>query len=100
MSLDSTLSQVQEKLANASDSIGSTVKFDFGSEGVIFLDGAANPNTATTEDKDADCTVTMELDDFRSMLSGDLNPMGAFMGGQMQIDGDMSVAMKLSSIFN
>jgi putative sterol carrier protein len=32
------------------------------------------------------------------LLSGDLNPTAAFMGGKMQVEGDMSVAMKLGSV--
>jgi putative sterol carrier protein len=42
----------------------------------------------------------MELADFDSMMAGDLNPMEAFMGGKMQLDGDMNVAMQLSSLFS
>ncbi|MEM8895996.1 MAG: SCP2 sterol-binding domain-containing protein [Bacteroidota bacterium] len=41
----------------------------------------------------------MDLDDFMKLLDGDLDPMSAFMGGMMKIDGDMSVAMKLTSLF-
>ena len=37
-------------------------------------------------------------EDLADLLSGDLNPTAAFMGGKMQVEGDMSVAMKLGSI--
>lgn len=99
MSLDTTLEQVKESVTNAGESIDATVKFDFGDEGTIFLDGNSSPNEVSTEDKEADCTVTIALEDFKSMLAGDLNPMNAFMEQKMTIDGDMSIAMKLSSIF-
>lgn len=98
MSLESATQKVMENLENASESLGSTVKFSFG-EGVIFIDGNASPNTVTNNDEEADCTVAMELSDFQDMLSGELNSMSAFMEGKMQIDGEMSVAMKLQSIF-
>lgn len=100
MTLANVTQTVTQKMAHATDSIGATVKFIFtGGEGVIHLDGTIHPGAVSNEDKPADCTVEVELSDFNSMLSGELNPMSAFMGGKMRIDGDMSVAMKLSSIF-
>lgn len=85
--------------AAAADAVGSTVKFVFnGGEGSVFLDGN-NANEISQEDKEADCTVEVDLADFNDMLTGDLDPTSAFMGGKMQIDGDMSVAMKLASLF-
>lgn len=99
MSLSDTTAAV-EKLAAASDSLGSTVKFAFnGGEGVVYIDGSGDPNVVSNDDKEADCTVNVDLEDFNALLSGDLNPMGAFMSGKLQIDGDMGVAMKLSSLF-
>ena len=32
------------------------------------------------------------------ILSGDLNPTAAFMGGKLTVDGDMGTAMKLGSV--
>jgi putative sterol carrier protein len=100
MNLESVTTQVGEKLANAASSLDATVKFVLGADSVVFVDGKANPSTVSNENKDADCTVNIELADFQDMLSGDLNPMSAFMGGKMRIDGDMSVAMKLQSLFS
>ena len=34
---------------------------------------------------------------FRSLLDGDLDPTAAFMSGQLAVDGDMGLAMKLAS---
>ena len=53
----------------------------------------------STEDKPADCLVEVGFDDFKSLISGDLNPMAAVMGGKIKIKGDMTVAMKLKSLF-
>ena len=97
MDLATVTQKVTEKATNAADNLGSNVKFDLGDAGVVYLDGASN--AVSNDDKDADCVVSMELDDFNAMLDGEINPMNAFMGGQMKIDGDMSVAMKLSSLF-
>jgi putative sterol carrier protein len=99
MTLDDITGKVTTMASNA-DALGSTLKFAFkGDEGVIFLDGMGAENTVSNEDKEADCTVTVELSDFQELLSGDLNPMTAFMTGKIAIDGDMGVAMKLGSLF-
>ena len=99
MSLESTTASVVTMAENA-DSLGASIKFAFnGGEGVIFLDGTSDPNKVSNEDKEADCTVKIDLQDFIDLVSGDLNPMNAFMGGKLVVEGDMGVAMKLSSLF-
>lgn len=97
MSIQSTTEAVAAKAAE-NDSMGSTIKFVL-EEGIVYLDGYGDSNEVTNDDKDADCTVNVSKEDFDAMLSGDLNPMAAFMGGKLQIDGDMGVAMKLGTLF-
>lgn len=48
---------------------------------------------------DANATISMDSDDFVAMTTGELNPMMAFMGGKVKVDGDMSAVMKIQSIF-
>lgn len=93
--LNDVTQAVSEKVKLLPADLGSTVKFVFD-EGVIFVDG----QNVSNENKEADCTVSVELSDLNEMLKGELNPMQAFMGGKMKIDGDMSVAMKLQSLFS
>ena len=76
--------------------IGNTLKFKMGDE-CIYIDGN-NGNAVSTDDKDADCTIRVDKDDFIALTTGDLNPMMAFMSGKIKVDGDMSVAMKLQSL--
>ncbi|GGB40937.1 sterol-binding protein [Roseibium aquae] len=92
MSLAQLTDSVRDKVA--SGGIEESVKFDLGDAGTIFLQGSDVSN----EDKDADCTISISSEDLAELLSGDLNPTAAFMGGKMKVDGDMSVAMKLGSI--
>ena len=73
-----------------------SVKFDFGDDGCVFASGTE----ATTEDKDADCTISVSKDDFISLAEGNLDPMMALMSGKLKVAGDMSVAMGLQSIFS
>lgn len=97
MSLESIIPTLQERVQLA-DSLGSSLKFEFGDQRLI-IDGTQGDNVLTTEDQDADCTVKVSLDNFKSLINGDLNPMSAFMSGAIKIDGDMSIALKLQSLF-
>lgn len=98
MSIETAAAAITEKVSGGS-AIGSTVKFNCGDDGQIFVDGNQSPPTVSQEDADADCTVVCELDTLESMIAGDLDPTAAFMQGKIKIEGDMGVAMKLSSLF-
>ena len=99
MSLESSTELIRGNMGEDSG-LGATVKFDLGDDGIIFLDGKAVPNSVSNDDADAECTITMSMEDFESMLAGDLDPTTAFMMGKLKVDGDMSIAMKLSSVMN
>jgi len=98
MSLEKATAKVSELAGNKGGAIGRSVKFVFA-EGAIFLDDKQSPTKVSNEDANADCTIQIELKDFLKMLDGELDPMTAYMGGLMKIDGDMTVALKLTSIF-
>ena len=75
---------------------GKRVKLDFGDQGTVMLDGAAQ--AVSEEDGAADTTIKVAWDDWQQMASGQLDGMTAFMTGKLKIEGDMGVAMKLQSI--
>lgn len=83
--------------ATKAAALGKTLKFDFG-DNKIFLDGTGASNLVSTEDKEADCTINVSIDDFLGLMNGSLNPMTAFMSGKIKVKGDMSIAMKLQSL--
>ena len=85
-------------MACSTNPLGAIIKFNFGDSQIV-IDGTGDTNAVSSDDSEAQCTIDISLDDFKSMLSGELNPMAAFMGGQIQVSGDMSVAMKLQSLF-
>lgn len=91
------LEQMQIKAASASP-IGHSLKFDFGDQKIL-IDGTLHTNVVSFDDKPADCTITVSKEDFMALTSGQLNPMSAVMSGKVKIDGDMSVAMKLQTLF-
>lgn len=95
------LQEVTKAMAGAvgeNSGLGKTLKFDFGSMGRIFIDGASSPNTVSNEDNAADCTLQLGWDDFLNMSQGKLDPTMAFMQGKLKVLGDMSIAMKLQPI--
>ncbi|MBC7892825.1 MAG: SCP2 sterol-binding domain-containing protein [Sphingobacteriaceae bacterium] len=82
-------------LAAQKGGMGNSIKFETD-EGIIHID--ANGAVSNT-DQGADCTIKMDVDDLNKLMNGDLNPMMAFMLGKLKISGDMSVAMKLQTLF-
>ena len=97
MSLESLTEGMRGRVGDDSG-LGATVKFDFGDDGIIFLDGASTPNSVSNDDADADCTIRISMSDFEALVSGDLSPTTAFMMGKLKVDGDMGIAMKLSDV--
>ncbi|MCI4668866.1 MAG: SCP2 sterol-binding domain-containing protein [Bacteroidia bacterium] len=99
MTLESLIEKITQQAA-AADSLGSTLKFDFGNDEIIYLDGSGEDNVVSTENKDADCVVEITKEDLGAMMTGDLNPMAAFMEQKLKVKGDMGVAMKLQSLIS
>lgn len=79
-------------------SLGAVLKFDCGADGVVVIDGTATPSTVSNDDRAADCTVGITLDNLTALLTGELEPVTGFMTGRFKVDGDMSVAMKLQRV--
>ena len=98
MSLENLTQKVKELASAKSGSIGSKIKFQFD-EGFIYLDDTVSPALVSNEDTSADCVIKVSMSNFEKLMSGDMNAMGAFMMGKLKVDGDMSVAMKLSALF-
>lgn len=92
-----TLDEIQAGMEGAvskSGGMDKSVKFDFGDEGQIKIDGTS----VTQDDGDADCTIKVDKEDFVKLAKGEMDPMMAFMSGKLKVEGDMSVAMGLQSI--
>lgn len=95
---ESALAAIGTKAKEASP-IGATLKFNLKDK-AIYIDGTGGQNMVSSENKDADCTVAIKLEDLSALLTGQLNPMQAMMEQKFTIDGDMGVAMKLQSLMN
>lgn len=97
MSTEAAAEKIRARVG-ASSSLGATVKFDCGAEGVVFVDGASTPSSVTTTDAPADCTISCSLETLEALVAGELDPTAAFMMGKIKVAGDMGVAMRLSSV--
>lgn len=95
MSIQAAAEAISAKMAGSTD-LGATVKFDCGDDGVVFIDG--NTGTVTNDNSDADCTIKCDKDVLDDLIAGDLDPTAAFMQGKLKVEGDMSIAMKLSAV--
>ncbi|MGB4107604.1 MAG: SCP2 sterol-binding domain-containing protein [Alphaproteobacteria bacterium] len=97
MSLDDITTKIRGKLA-AAGHIRARVKFDFGDDGIVFVDSTQNPPAVSNEDAESDVTLACSADTFRGFLAGTQDPNIAFMMGKLKVKGSMGLAMKLNGI--
>ena len=77
---------------------GKKVKIDFGDQGIVMLDGAANQ--VSEDDGAADTTIRVGWDDWQQLAAGQMDGMTAFMMGKLKVEGDMSNAMQLQGVLS
>jgi len=98
MTLEEITAQMQTRVTEKGAIDGKIVKFDFGDDGKLTLDGVSDPASVNNDDAEADCTVIVDIEVFESIASGEENAQMAFMSGKLKVEGDMSIAMQLGSI--
>jgi putative sterol carrier protein len=89
-------------LANKAGDMRATYQFNLSGEGggdwaVSVADGACTVIEGQAENSNV--TIGMDADDFVKMISGELQPVVAFMQGKIKLQGDTSLALKLQEIF-
>ena len=95
MSVEAIQSKLTELLGSGAGLDGS-LKMNFGDDGFVRIEGTE----VTTDDTDADATISISLEDAVAMMEGNLNPTMAFMQGKLSVDGNMGMAMKLSNLLD
>ncbi|MEM7320435.1 MAG: SCP2 sterol-binding domain-containing protein [Pseudomonadota bacterium] len=90
--LEQAAGVLNDKLSDGA--FDASAKFAIADLGAIVLDS----DGARVGDEETDVTLSADADTFQQILSGDLNPTGAFMSGKLSVDGDMSIAMKLAAV--
>ena len=100
MTLEEITSEMAARVAKKGAIDGKTVKFDFGSDGQLMIDGAADPAVVSNDNGDADCTVVVDKNVFEAIAAGEENAQMAFMSGKLKVQGDMGIAMQLGSLLS
>lgn len=96
MTLDEITSEMRTRVG-ANAGLGTTVKFDFGADGQIYVDDTVQPPVVSNDDRDAQCTMTLSKDDFGEIARGNLDPTMAYMTGRLKVD-DIATAMKVAQL--
>ena len=92
-----TKAELLAKLSEAGAYIpGKVIKFAFGDQGTIMLDG--KNNAVSEDDGEADTTISVSWDDWLALADGKMDGMTAFMTGKLKVAGDMSNAMQLQGV--
>jgi putative sterol carrier protein len=86
-----------EKLTGISG-LDATFKLVLDEGGVIFIDGKAAPHRVTNDDNPADVTLKMSIKTLNKLRRKEVNPMMAAMMGQIKLEGNAMVAMKLDKL--
>lgn len=97
MSLEDITQKIKQKLSMAAG-LSARVKFDFGDDGIVFVDTTQSPAVITNEDAEADTTLICSMATFEGILAGTQDPNIAFMMGKLKVKGSMGLAMKLNGI--
>jgi putative sterol carrier protein len=95
-----TLDEITRKLSKRVEGgagLDTTLKFDFGPDGVIRIDDTRVPAVVDNQSLPTACTLSLALDDFKAIASGELNPVVAYMSGRLKVD-DVGIAMRLGSL--
>ena len=86
---------VQEEL----EEIGATYQFTLeGEGGGHWVIDCEKFEVTEGENEDADCLVGMTAEAFLGVVNGELNSQELFMSGELMIDGDMSLALRLEQV--
>jgi putative sterol carrier protein len=97
MDLQACTEALRAKVGDSSG-LNATLKFDCGADGVAYIDGRSVPNNVSNDNKDADCTIAITLENLAALMTGELEPTTGFMMGKFKVAGDMSVALKLQRV--
>lgn len=90
--IEAAVAALNDKIEGGFDG---SAKFVIEDEGSIIVDG----DGVRASDDEAEVTLTADLETFKAMMDGELNPTAAFMTGKLSVDGDMGLAMKLGAAF-
>jgi acyl-CoA dehydrogenase len=65
----------------------------------VVIDGTGASNQLITGLAEAPCVVQVSPVDLQALLTGQMNPMNAFLSGKLRIHGDMNLALQIQKSF-
>lgn len=92
--MDEAVTAIEKKLEGSM--FDGSAKFEIENEGSIIIDSSG----VRVSNDETDVTLSASLETFQEILEGDLDSTSAFMTGRLQLDGDMSTAMRLASVLS
>lgn len=96
--LDAITQRVQGAVG-ANSGLDARIKFNFGKDGFLYIDGKSVPNRVDNGNTDSDITITVSMENFERIIDKKLNPKFALMTGRMRLRGDIRIAMRLDKVF-
>ena len=101
--LNTIFSEMPTRLnTTAADGLDAVIQYDLTGDDACTYHCAIKEGAATVTEGShgtPTMTVTMAASDFVDLLGGKLDGMSAFMSGKLKVGGDMSLAMKMQSLF-
>ncbi len=94
------LTQTMSELVDGRDAVGFDLAIDLGATGRIHLAGKAAPMQVSNGAQSADTTLVITPENLQALIAGTLNPMQAYMGGQLKVQGDLGRALELAALFS
>lgn len=92
----------QRFIPEKAEGVNAVIQFDLsGDNGGLFWLRVADGKCEAGDGQADNPKMTLKAvaDDYYAVVTGVLNPMQAFMSGKLKIQGDMSLAMKLQTMF-
>lgn len=96
MTLDDITAELRRR-AGDNAGLGTTVKFDFGDEGTVYVDDSVKPPVIDNRKADAQCTMTLAKSVFEDIAAGRMDATAAYMSGKLRVD-DIGTAMKVATL--
>jgi putative sterol carrier protein len=77
--------------------LGKKLKFKLDDD-FILIDGTTDENIVSSDDVDANCTITMSKETYGKLQRKEIKPMMATLTGKIKVKGDIGLAQKLKQL--
>tara|TARA_Y100000768_G_scaffold386311_1_gene374420 strand:- start:55 stop:360 length:306 start_codon:yes stop_codon:yes gene_type:complete len=100
--MNMNLNEIKESIIKISENsnkrLNAKLKFILD-DGVICVDDTKNKIDINNIDCESECSIKISNDNFHKLIKKELNVSLALINGDITIEGDMSIAIKISELF-